>query len=400
MTFKKALGTVLIMANFTLIPSCGRSPSESASNSASTLSAMEESQASKEASLPKLSLTSDSPLVQLTYARQLATTLAGRPVTAEERVLIAKEGAKSIKPLLKSWLESAFFPKAFRSRVDMMLSTSGKRNSVDFNLPGNLAAYIASNKLPIETLLTADYCVGASGAQIECDTGAPFNAGVLGTRAFLMGHTGRFNLGRANSMLNAFACVHYPMSSTLQPPTPKDELITNFRVTSKDEADEQGAGGFGNGLACYGCHSQFSAHTQLFVKFNDVGVYSAAATGIQSKTLEFGRSDGGFFASHFVDPVRSADERSNMFGSEVQDLSQAAKVLAASESFKECMVSKVITHGMNLDSESAGKITREALQEIVKTLPANNASIQDFYLAVLSHSIVLDAFAKGVGENQ
>jgi hypothetical protein len=331
-----------------------------------------------------------------TYARQLSSQLAGRPLTVAERATLKAEGGAALPGLLKAWVEEPFFAKAFRARVEMLIGTSGERDNVDFNLPGNLAQYIVTQKLPISELLTADYCVSAQGEKIPCDTKAPFAAGVVGTRAYLMAHSGRFNLGRANAMMGAFACTHYPMSVTLQPRIAKEELISNFRISSPEEAQAAGSTGFGNGSACYLCHSQFAAHAQLFVKFDDKGLYRNEATGLQSKSLEFGRSDEGLFASHFVDAQRAADESSDVFGSKAANLAEGMKTLASNPVFLRCMVKQVVAHAFNLDSEASNKIKEDFMEVVAESLAKEDTTAQNVYRKVLAHDEMLKAFARGV----
>lgn len=331
-----------------------------------------------------------------TYARQLSSQLAGRPLNASERAKIAAQGEAALPEIIQSWLSNPFFAKAYRSRIEMLIGTSGERDNVDFNLPGNLAQYIVTNKLPITEILTADYCVDAKGAKTQCDTGAPFAAGVIGTRGYLMAHAGRFNLGRANAMMSAFACTHYPMSQKLQPSIPKADLITNFRISTEEEAKQAGSTGFGNGAACYTCHGQFSAHTQFFVKFDQAGVYKADATGLQSKDLEFGRSDNGLYASHFVEEKRAADETGDMFGTKGENLSAGMKTLSSNLQFMECMVKQVVIHAFNLDSEASNKISDKFMEAVAESVPKDQATVSNVYLKVLTHHEMLKAFSRGV----
>ncbi|RYZ56346.1 MAG: hypothetical protein EOP07_12655 [Proteobacteria bacterium] len=337
------------------------------------------------------------PIVTQTYARQLASGLAGRPLTAKERSTLNSGGADALPDLIKSWLADPFFAKSFRTRIEIMIGTSGTRDGINFNLPGNLAEYIVKEKLPLIDILTADFCVDDKGKKIECDTGAPFSAGVIGTRGYLVAHNGRFNLGRANAMMGSFACSHYPMSEALQPRIPKEELIENFRIVSAEDAEGKNTG-FGNGAACYICHGQFSAHSQFFVKFDDKGLYKAEATGIQSTKLEFGRADDGIFASHFIDPKRSADETGDMFGTKAPNLSEGMKVLTSNPVFMQCIVKQVITHAFNLDSESSNKITKDVMEKLANEVSGEKASVADVYQAVLTDPIIIKAFSEGVAK--
>ena len=194
------------------------------------------------------------------YLGRLAPALAGRSLTYEENLQIEAEGDAAISTLLTNWTAEPGFAEAMRNMVSTDLSVSGERDGVDFELPGNLVAQIVRDSLPWSTVLTADYCVTADGEMTDCDTGAPYEAGVLATRAFLISNKGRFNLGRAKKMLEVFACRGYPMEADIQTPLEKEILIPMFRAVTPDEQTvEEAEGGFGNGAGCYTCHAQFGA---------------------------------------------------------------------------------------------------------------------------------------------
>lgn len=337
-----------------------------------------------------------SPLALQIYARQLSGTIAGRPLKKDERTKLAAEGDAALPALLKGWMEEDFFARSFRSRVETMLGTSGKRDDVDFNLPGNLAAYVVKEKMPVANLLTADFCVDAEMKKIDCDTGAPYNAGVITTRGYMVAHNGRFNLGRAISMMNVFACAHYPMSSALQPYAAVDGLIENFRIQSEEEAKAKGTTGFGNGSACYSCHGQFAQHTQLFVKFDDKGKFLADATGAQDANLEFGRGENGTYASHFEDKSEAASEFGDVFGARVDDLAAAGKVLTEHPAFVKCMAKNAITHALSLDSEAGKNIDLKLLDKVSESISQDQPKVADIYLGALSHPLVIQAFSRGV----
>ena len=122
------------------------------------------------------------------------------------------------------------------------------------------------------------------------------------------------NSGKSSArgmVVKTFACSDYPMDNTLQPPMPRESLIPLFQV---DRATDTSAGTFGNGFACYTCHSQFSAHAQVFVKFDDQGRYQAGATGLQDMAAEQGRSTNGLFTSHFTGAAAASELTSMPIG--------------------------------------------------------------------------------------
>src|SRR5262249_31946514 len=150
---------------------------------------------------------------------------------------------------------------------------------------------------------------------IACDTGAPYAAGVLATRAFLANNAGRFNLKRARTWMRTFACLDYPMPDALQPRLARDVLIPLFQ---QDHDEKDNVGSFGNGAACYTCHGQFGAHAQLFVKYDASGLWRANADGQQLPGGEQGRSANNLFTSHLSSPAAAASEASMVFGQPVE----------------------------------------------------------------------------------
>lgn len=283
------------------------------------------------------------------YLAKLAPPIVGRVLTPAERALIARGGGKVIEPIVREWTREPGFVQAARNLIELKLSVSGARDGIDFNLPGNLAAYLVKQDLPWSRILTDDKCRDASGGELACDTGAPYSAGVLTTRAYLASRASRFNLTRSSTMMKAFACRNYPQEDTLQPRLPKEVLIPMFRATSAEEqTDERAKSGFGNGMGCYMCHGQFSAHAQLFVKFDEQGRWQKDATGLQDENGELGRSLNGLMASHLVDPLKAKEESSQFFGQKVENLAAAARVLAKSSVFVECASRNVVEYALGL----------------------------------------------------
>ena len=124
---------------------------------------------------------------------------------------------------------------------------------IDFGLPGNLAAYLVKNDRPWSEIITASDCYDAAGKAIKCDSGAPYGAGVLTTRAILLSRSGRFNLTRASTITRTFACKTYPIDpEELQPRVDKTWLIDMFQANNPEEQTvEEARNGFGNGFGCY-----------------------------------------------------------------------------------------------------------------------------------------------------
>jgi hypothetical protein len=321
------------------------------------------------------------------FLAKLAPPLVGRVLTRTERALISTAGGDAIESIVRAWTREPGFVQAARNLIELKLSVSGTRDGIDFGLPGNLAAYLVSQDLPWSRLLTDDKCRDAKGLEIACDSGAPFVAGVLTTRAYLASRASRFNLTRSSTMMKAFACRAYPQEDTLQPRLPKEVLIPMFRATSAEEqTDERAKSGFGNGLGCYMCHGQFSAHAQLFVKFDERGVWQKDATGLQDEKGELGRSLNGLMASHLVDPLKAKDESSQMFGHEVKNLADAARVIAKSPVFVECASQNVIEYGLGLTKPPAFEPTLLASIGVrARTMGSVDPSFATITVATLTH---------------
>jgi hypothetical protein len=288
------------------------------------------------------------------YLELLAPLLVGRTLKAAESQALAEagdDGRPALAKVLGDWKKDPGLVDTARMLISKFLATSGSREGIDFNLPGNIAATVARNDLPWSTVLTSETCYDSRGAKATCDTGAPYTAGVLTTRAFMASRIGRFNLTRASALLGTFACREYPMEPELEPRVAKDALITMFQAeTETEQQDSRAANSFGNGFQCYGCHGQFSLHAQLFVKFDELGKYQARATGAQDPKGELGRSTGSLYASHFAKSEMAASEESQMFGEKVKNLGEAARVLARHDIFATCAARKLIEYTLGLDS--------------------------------------------------
>ncbi len=346
---------------------------------------------------------SDEPLTEEQvryYLSRIAPVVAGRSLRYEEDQQISQQGQDAIEPMLRSWVAEPGFAEAIRYLVQEQLRASGEREGVDYELPGNLAAEIARDELPWSTLLTADYCVAADGTHIDCDTGSPYAAGVLTTRAYLISNKGRFNLSRAKLMLETFACRIYPMEHDIQIPLDKSSLIPMFQAETEDEQQvEEAAGGFGNGIGCYFCHSQFGAHAQLFVKFDADGMWREDATGQQDPYSELGRSFDGLYTSHMLDPFQAADESTQVFGEPVANLREAGEVIADHELFPQCTVKNLVAHAFGLHAGATDDIAADLVERIAARVTADDPdpSIGHYVVEIFTHDDVIDAVVDTLG---
>jgi hypothetical protein len=342
------------------------------------------------------------------YLGTLAPALAGRSLTYDENTRIQAEGEPAIEALIEEWTASPGFAESMRDMVQNELQASGERDGIDFELPGNLVAQVVGENLPWSTILTADYCVDADGAMIECDTGAPYEAGVLVTRAYLIPNKGRFNLTRALRMLEVFACRGYPMEPDIQIPVDKDIFIPMFRAqTPEEQTEEEALGGFGNGAGCYTCHSQFGAHAQFFVKFDDDGLWQADATGLQAEGLqengqpyELGTSYNGLNASHFEDPADASYEGSQMFGENVANLREAAEVMAEHPLFYSCAAKNLIGHAFGRASGTSEEIAQDLVTSLAEDVMviSDDPTVREIAMTVFTNEEVIRAAVKALEE--
>jgi hypothetical protein len=287
----------------------------------------------------------------LMYMQYIGPALLGRTLSDAETDLLTQEGDAAMKPMFESWFAEPGFAEAVRGMMELKLSASGKRGDVDFGLAGYLVRHIVQNKQPWSTVLTSQTCYDAGDAPMPCDTGAPYTAGVLTTRGFLAGNEGRFNLSRAHTMLKTFMCRDYPHEETLQPRVETMRLKLMFRAMSaEDQKVAEAAGGFGNGLACYSCHGQFSLHAQPFVKFDKTGLYLPDATGLQNPTGQLGEGTNGTAASHWEAPELAKLEASQWFGAEIGSLAEGAAVIAKHDRFRECTLQHLLDLGIGINA--------------------------------------------------
>jgi hypothetical protein len=343
------------------------------------------------------------PEQALDYMRYIGPSLIGRVLSDEEESQLAA-GASAIKAIIQTWVKDDGFVEAVKSMLEIRLGSNGKRGAVDFNLPGYIVRHVVKHDLPWSNVVTSPTCYDAADQAIPCDTGAPFTAGVLTTRGFLAGNEGRFNLGRARAMLLTFMCRDYPADPALQPYIDKARLKLMFRASNAEEQMvAEVAGGFGNGLACFSCHGQFSNHAQPFVKFDKSGTWISTADGSQSKTGQLGESDHDLMASHFEDPAEAASEKAQWFSAEIENLAEGAAVMSKSPRFQECAVQQLIDMGVGLDLGFDTKVKGLAVMNdfltdiassVAKTSP--DPTIQELAIATYSDVRVMAATLDGL----
>jgi hypothetical protein len=344
------------------------------------------------------------PQQTLDYMRYIGPSLIGRVLTDEEEATLTAGAADAVKPIIEAWVQDDGFVEAVKSMLEIRLGSNGTRGSVDFNLPGYIVRHVVKNNLPWSNVVTSDTCYDAKDKAIPCDTGAPYTAGVLTTRGFLAGNEGRFNLGRARAMLLTFMCRDYPAEPELQPYIEKPRLKLMFRASNAEEQMvAEVAGGFGNGLACFSCHGQFSNHAQPFVKFDKSGTWISDADGSQSKTGQLGESDRNLMASHFENATEAASEKAQWFTAEINNLAEGAAVMGKSPRFQECAVQQLIDMGVGLELGFDTKVKGLAVMndfltdiasKVTKTSP--DPTIQELAIATYSDVRVMAATLNGL----
>jgi len=340
----------------------------------------------------------------LDYMRYIGPSLIGRVLTDEEEAKLDASAGDAVKPIIETWVQDDGFVEAVKSMLEIRLGSNGKRGSADFNLPGYIVRHVVKHNLPWSRVVTSDTCYDAMDQAIPCDTGAPYTAGVLTTRGFLAGNEGRFNLGRARAMLLTFMCRDYPAEPELQPYIEKARLKLMFRASNAaEQMVAEVAGGFGNGLACFSCHGQFSNHSQPFVKFDKSGTWISDANGAQSMTGQLGESDRDLMASHFDIPAEAALEKAQWFNVEIANLAEGAAAMTKNPGFQACAVQQLIDLGVGLDLGFDTKVKGLAvmgdfLSEIAKSVSATNPdpTIQELAIATYSDVRVMAATLNGL----
>jgi hypothetical protein len=184
----------------------------------------------------------------------------------------------------------------------------------------------------------------------------------------------------------------------------KPKLKLMFRASNAEEQMvAEVAGGFGNGLACFSCHGQFSNHAQPFVKFDKGGGYVADATGLQSTTAQLGESDNNLMASHWENAADAATESAQWFGVEITNLATGAAAMVANDKFRECAVQQLLELGVGLDATydtgiKALYVNPAFLSEITKSVTATepDPKIQSLAIATYSDVRVIAATLNGL----
>jgi len=197
-------------------------------------------------------------------------------------------------------------------------------------------------------------------------------------------------------MMHTFACYHYPLPQAAEPRIDRTRLIDMFQTDQEVDENGKPKSTFGNGAACYSCHAQFGPHAQLFVRFDEKGVYKADATGLQDPAGEVGRSLNGLFTSHMKNATEAKAETSQMLGKPVANLQEAAKVLVENPGFIPCQAENVIAYALRLSPDT--KVKPEVLEEIAtKAREKGDPSFGTLVIQAFSHPGVIASVVAGIG---
>lgn len=257
-----------------------------------------------------------------TYAKALKTAsyrLRGLPPSVDETQAVLAGGQTAYEGYIDAWLtpgtpESQRLANSVREFYRTMFMMGQNIGGVDYDLVPNLATYIALYDKPVTELLTAEYCVGATGnpitlSEVPCVDGAPAGqrAGVISNKAFLkkFGEDATVNMRRVSVVHQLFACGIYPDPAENPPPLartnmPEAAWPINNSGTPDDPSDDFPDPGEGDpaddpsgpnprlhkkyqsklpsaaGARCVDCHGQLNARRPVFTYYDQEGVYNPA----------------------------------------------------------------------------------------------------------------------------
>lgn len=323
----------------------------------------------------------------LSFMSYMSSQIVHRPLNATETSALRTNGRQAFRSIAESWFLEASFQDSAQQFVETLIMASGTLDGVDYSLPGYLGRDIARRRRPYAEIIRASTCVNKDGNSIACDTGAPYSAGLLTTRAYLASTKGAYNIARASKMIKRFLCTEYPLPEVEEPRLTTTELIPQFATTA-------GTISFGNGNNCYSCHSQFGHHTQFFVKFDLNGVYTASANGIQNPAATDGFSQNGLATSHLSSPARAGQESSRILGRPAANLREAAVLITQSSRFLPCAAKNLMKHYLRLSDQNLDTVKADLYQRIALDARAlqSEPSLSHLLTAIITNPAVFESF--------
>lgn len=328
---------------------------------------------------------------EVQYMSYWSSKVVGRPLKAAEITAIKSNGKKAYPSILQAWTKEVGFEKSIRIYVENLMKISGETTTVNYDQVGYLAIDLVRKNRPYSELLTANYCLDKNMQVTNCGTGSPYNAGVLTTKAFLTSYRGAFNISRAGKLISKFLCTSYPLPDSEEPRLTEEELVPQFST-------KNGPITFGNGNNCYSCHSQFGLHAQLFVKFDNSGMYQASATGLQNPdpSITAGFSTNGLATSHMKLPIQASSEQTRMLGKTVKNISEGAAELIKSPRFYPCAAKNLMKYFLHYSDNQVDQMKPELFSQISQQASALSPqpSFSDLTISMITNEAVYQSFLK------
>lgn len=324
-----------------------------------------------------------------TYAKALKTAsyrLRGVPPLYADTQAVLAGGQTVYSGLIDTYLDPVQNPdlgpsvRSFYRTVFMMGTTI---DGVNYDEVPNLATFLVLNDLPVNEMLTANYCVGNNFAMLpDCTDGAPVDqrAGVISNKAFLekFGEACTVNMRRTSVVHQLFACGIYPdpdenpaplartntpealwpiNDSGTEDPTddfpdpgegynyinPGPDMILgtgddfpdpiedpagpNPRIHKKYQSKLPSA----SGSKCVDCHGQLNARRPVFTRYDIAGVYNEArsmgTSAIPDDNVEAPAVNGDQDYCSAVTPGDQSDDMDNANAFDCQQQNPPASYL-------------------------------------------------------------------------
>lgn len=301
----------------------------------------------------------------------------------------SSQGVQVSEPFMKSLSErmaQPVFAQFVRQVFEKMYKVGGGvKEGIDFNLPGHMIEDVVRTDRPIGDILRQANCVDRTGRTIPCDSGAPYQSGILNTRAVLATRPGAFNIGRAaETMANLLCADVTQMNPSIQKPLPRESLVEYFRASSDTEGGQFDNISSGRGSSCYLCHGYFAPFAQIFIKYDHQGRYVAAADG-QPAPDSLGTTPLGTFSSHLAKPTEASREETVILNQPVKNMPDAARVISYHPRFHACVMRHLAGGAFGYNNSVAVDFGHyERIVAATKFQSPNDPTAQELFLALVS----------------
>jgi hypothetical protein len=187
-----------------------------------------------------------------------ALDLINRPPNADELAAF-DSGAKDRAALINDWLASDEFITAYNTRIRAILEYDG---TPDGDEPSRLWTYVMQNDRPLKEIMTADYTVDTTGAQIARDPvhGA---TGILTMAGYIKGKPGLPHFNYAARVWTGFMGQVFNV--------PQAALDARATATAASTVDPTSI--------CYSCHRMLTPLAYQRQKWDDNGNYRTTLNG-------------------------------------------------------------------------------------------------------------------------